>query len=177
MAKKVTKPAQTGVGLSPEQSAAHKAADELRELHPSLNLSLGGEPITVKEYDFWTAMEVIYADTAFLDAAVEVLANGKRDPWEAVRSLFGRHAAYLKQAASVSVGRDVAWVESLGPADTDTLMSSWWAVNGHFFLHEAVVVIRGRTAKSRLAGPTSSSPSPAQGSEISTASANTPNGN
>lgn len=176
MAKKVTKPAQTGVGLSPEQSAAQKAADELRELHPALTLSLGGESITVKEYDFWTAMEVIYADTAFLNAAVEVLANGNRDPWEAVRSLFGRHAVYLKNAAAVSVGRDVAWVESLRPADTDTLMSSWWAVNGHFFLHEAVVVIRGRTAKSRLAGPTSSSLSPTPDSATSIASASTPSG-
>lgn len=177
MAKRVTKPAPKGAGLAAKQAAAAKAAEELSELHPVLTLSLGGKSVAVKEYDFWTAMDVIYADTAFLDAAVDLLANTARDPWEAVRSLFGRHAAYLKNAAAVSTGRDVAWVESLGPADTDTLMSSWWAVNGHFFLHEAVVVIRGRTAKSRLAGPTSSSPSPAQGSEISTASANTPNGN
>lgn len=176
MAKRVSKPAPNGAGDAKAQSAAKKAADELRELHPALTLPLGGESITVKEYDFWTAMEVIYGDTAFLDAAVEVLANGNRDPWEAVRSLFGRHAAYLKQAAAVAVGRDVAWVESLRPADTDTLMSSWWAVNGHFFLHEAVVVIRGRTAKSRLAGPISSSPSPAPDSATSTASADTPSG-
>lgn len=156
---------------------AAKQAEELKELNPQISLPLGGEMITVKEYDFWTAMDVIWGDSTFLDAAIELLLHDERDPWEAVRSLFGRHRQYLKHAASVAAGRDVAWVESLGPSDTDTLMSAWWAVNGHFFLHEAVVVIRGRTQKAKaLAGLNSSSPSPTPGSATSTASESTPTG-
>ncbi|QDH70844.1 DUF6631 family protein [Marilutibacter alkalisoli] len=159
-------------------SAVDKTADELQVLKPDITLTLGGESITVHEYDFWTSMDIVYGQRGFLDDAVELLTNTSgefRDAWEAIRSLFGRHAAYLKRAVAVAVERDVAWVESLGPRETDALLSTWWAVNGHFFLHEATVVIQGRLTRMRLAGSTSSSSSPAPDSETPTASADTPN--
>lgn len=161
--------------VQPGKSAAQEAADELQVLHPELTVPVGGEQVVVREYDFWTSMDIIYSRRAFLDDAIALLSESKLDPWEAVRGLFGRHAAYLKSAAAVATGRDVPWVESLTPRETDTLMSAWWAVNGHFFLHEAVVVMRGRAVKSRLTGPTSSSHSATPDSATSTASDATPN--
>ncbi len=145
-------------------------------LHPSVPLVLAGRKVTVREYTFWESMDIIYSEREFLDAVVALLLDNRGDAWEAVRALMGRHRVYLKRAAALATDTDVEWIDQLAARDTDTLMSTWWAVNGHFFLHEATVVIRGRATKARLVGPSSSSPSQPMGSETSIASGNTPTG-
>lgn len=154
-------------------STAEPAVDALEVLNPGVEITLAGERLRVREYEFFESMDLIYAQRGFLDDVVHLLAGKEAgDPWEYVRALFGKHAAYLKRIAGVSVGRDVAWVESLGAREKDALMSAWWAVNGHFFLHEATVVIGGRRSRERRSvGTNSSTPLAA----TSSASAGTPN--
>jgi hypothetical protein len=172
MARKL--PSERAAAPRRRSSAVEKTADDLQVLRPDIAIEIAGESITVREYTFWESMDIVYRDRGFLDDVVALLNDSDRDPWEAVRSLFGRHAAYLKVAAAASVNRDVAWIEQLGARDTDILMSSWWAVNGHFFIHEATVVIKGRMTRARSAGSMSSPGSPLQASATPIASAVTP---
>ncbi|MEN1942654.1 DUF6631 family protein [Luteimonas sp. MJ293] len=167
MARKVTPAASPAPAAEPDP-----AAGELAVMQPDITLQLGDESVVVREYSFWDGMEVVYADgRAFLDDVVASLEDGKADAWEQVRALVGRHQGYLLRAIAKAVGRDPDWVKGLGARNADALFSTWWAVNGHFFLHEATVVIRGRLAVRASAGPKSSPSSPAQDSAPPTASA------
>lgn len=159
------------VGKPQPSAAADAAVDELQVMRPDIPLQLGDERLVVREYSFWDAMEVVYADgRAFLDDVVAQLEAGTADAWEQVRSLVGRHRGYLVGAIAKAVDRDSDWVQGLAPRDADALFSTWWAVNGHFFLHEATVVIRGRLATMELAGPKPSPSSPPPDSAPPTAS-------
>lgn len=171
MARKVDdKPA----ALPPAAQRTTAPEDELRILAPDVDLVLAGEPVTVREYDFFQSMEIVYGDRAFLDDVMEAIAGNTQDVWEVVRSLFGKHQGFLKRAACASVDKPVEWLATLRAKEQDRLMSTWWAVNGHFFLHEATVVLRGRISRIRLDGPTSSSSSPTLDSATSAASDATP---
>lgn len=166
MARKVTPAAS-----QPPAAAPDAAAGELAVMQPDIALQLDGEQVVVREYSFWDGMEVVYADgRAFLDDVVASLEAGNADAWEQVRALVGRHQGYLLHAIAKAVERDPDWVKGLGARHADALFSTWWAVNGHFFLHEATVVIRGRLAVKASAGPKSSPPSPAQDSATPPAS-------
>lgn len=173
MARKVTPAASS--------SAAERdsAAEELAIMNPDITLTLGEESVVVSEYSFWDAMDVVYGEgRRFLDDVVAMLEAGNGDAWEQVRSLIGRHRSYLLRAIARSVGRGQGWVEGLSSHDADALFSTWWAVNARFFLREATVVITGRLAAKRSAGPKSSPLSPAPDSAAPTASAtDTPSGN
>ncbi|MGE4459101.1 MAG: DUF6631 family protein [Stenotrophomonas sp.] len=134
-------------------------------LNPDISLSINGERVTVREYSFFEAMDVVYADRGFLDDCVVILAAPGQDPWEAVRALVGRHRTFLVSAIATSCDREIAWVIGLPPKEQDRLFSTWWAVNGHFFLQEAAVVLRSRNAAaSRSTGTSSSATSPAPAS-------------
>lgn len=177
MARKLPADA-VGTPVKGSTSAAKEAADELQVMRPDVPLTLAGRELVVREYTFWESMDVVYAEPAFLDAVIDLLTGSDRDPWEAIRSLFGRFQSFLKSAAATSAGVEAEWIDTLRPRDVDVLMSTWWAVNGHFFLHEAAVKLRGRRTKAELsAGPTSSPASPAPDSATPTASGGTPEGN
>jgi len=157
------------------KSAVTTTADDLAVLNPDITLPLAGGEVTVREYGFWKAQEIIYQDRAFLDDCIHQLSSTAVDPWEGVRSLAGRHSAYLRLAIAVACERPVTWVESLSPRETDQVFSTWWAVNGHFFLHEATVVLRGRLARmvSRSPGRPSSASSDSHSGSTPGASATT----
>lgn len=170
MARKVDKPAPPQPAAGPDP-----AADALAVMQPDIKLTIAGREITVREYDFFESMEVVYGEPAFIEDAYAVLTSTDRDPWEAMRPLFGRHRGYCKRAAAQAAGVDVEWIEGLkNPRDVDTLMSTWWAVNGHFFVHEVAVMVRGRRGRKASAGTTSSPASPPTDSAPPTASADTP---
>ncbi|NLC60144.1 MAG: hypothetical protein GX761_02530 [Gammaproteobacteria bacterium] len=152
------------------------AAKELAVMRPELKLTIAGREIVMREYDFFESMEIVYEDPGFLEGCLQAFtANDARDPWEAMRPLFGKHRAFCKRAAALAAGVEVEWIEGLAnPRDVDTLMSAWFSVNGHFFVHEVAVMLRGRRAKAASAGPKSSPASPPTDSAPPTASAATP---
>lgn len=145
-------------------------------MRPEIKLSIADREIVMREYDFFESMEIVYDDPAFLEGCLQAFtAGGGRDPWEAMRPLFGKHRAFCKRAAALAAGVEVEWIEGLAnPRDVDALMSAWFAVNGHFFVHEVAVMLRGRRAKAASAGPKSSPASPPTDSATPTASAATP---
>ncbi|HIY72251.1 MAG TPA: hypothetical protein H9827_12390 [Candidatus Luteimonas excrementigallinarum] len=161
----------TPAASSTTAAGADPAAKELAVMQPDITLQLGDESVVVREYSFWDGLDVVYSDgRAFLDDVVAGLAAGNADAWEQVRGLVGRHRGYLVRAIARAVDRDPEWVQGLAARNADALFSIWWAVNGHFFLHEATVVIRGRLVAKESAGPKSSPPSPAPDSAPPTAS-------
>lgn len=157
MARKVNPTASSTPAAGPDP-----AAKELAVMQPDIPLQLGDEHVVVREYSFWDGLDVVYAEgRAFLEDVVGSLQDESADAWEQVRALVGRHRGYLVNAIAKATGREPDWVEGLPARHADTLFSTWWAVNGHFFLHEATVVIRGRLAPKASAGPKSSRRSPA----------------
>ena len=169
MARKVTPADQQGAAAGVDPAAA-AAANELAVMRPDVSLTLSDQPVTVREYSFWDAMDIVYGQRGFLDDVARLLEDGAGDAWERVRAIFGRHRDYLRRAIALSTGQPLAWIDGLAPRELDALLSTWWAVNGHFFLHEATVVIRGRRAAKASAGPKSSPPSQPQGSDAPIAS-------
>ena len=161
-------------------SAADPAADALAVQNPDITLVVAGQSVTVREYTFWQAQDVVYRDRAFLDDCIALLSDNAVDLWVGVRGMAGRHAAYLQSAIAVATGRDVAWVQQLSPRDTDSVFTTWWSVNGHFFVGEATVVVLDRLArKVRKSAGTPSSLSSASPLDVITASSgmSTPNAN
>lgn len=176
MSVQVPPPDPVGPAQPAKSAAPSEAADALAVMRPELKLTIAGREIVMREYDFFESMEIVYEDEAFLEGCLQAFTGaGGREPWEAMRPLFGRHRAFCKRAAALAAGVDVEWIEGLrDPRDVDTLMSSWWAVNGHFFVHEVAVLLRGRRAMTASAGTKSSPASPPTDSGAPTASADTP---
>ncbi|WP_282271796.1 DUF6631 family protein, partial [Stenotrophomonas sp. PS02298] len=164
----------------PPPPAAPRGRGGTPILNPDITLPINGERVTVREYSFFEAMDVVYADRGFLDDCVVILAAPGQDPWEAVRALVGKHRTFLVGAIATSCERTPAWVMELPPKEQDRLFSTWWAVNGHFFLQEAALVLRSRNAAaSRSTGTLSSatSPAPASTADASPDLAAAPGGN
>ncbi|KRG65803.1 hypothetical protein ABB27_14630 [Stenotrophomonas terrae] len=141
-------------------SAGPAPAEGTPVLNPDITLPLGGEQVTVREYSFFEAMGVVYTDRSFLDDCVALLSAAAQDPWEAVRSLVGRHRGFIVGAIAAACDRPESWVLGLEPLEQDRLFSTWWAVDGHFFVQEAAVVLRSRRVASPSTGKPSSANSP-----------------
>lgn len=154
-------------------SAAHKAADDLSVLKPDITLPIAGREVTFREYGFFDGLEAAHRAQGFIEAMAATIADGELR-YDRVRRLFGVHQDSVVAIAAVSAGVEPEWIRALKSADAEVFMSTWFAVNAGFFVHEAVVSLRERGQGVRPAGRMSSPASPAPGSETPTASAAAP---
>lgn len=173
MAKKVT-PA-TQAAAEPDSAAA-----ELAELSPDITLTLADRQITVREYGFFEGLDVAHRSSAFIGDMHDQCRDGQLR-YDRIRRLFGKHADVVVAIAAEAAGVEPEWVRSLGKDDAETFMSTWFAVNAGFFVHEVVVEMREERQREQLlagakgpAGTNSSSSSPPPDSDPSTTSAASP---
>ena len=106
-------------------------------LHPERVLLLGGESVMVREYgnvEWLRALPVAEP----LVAAITALLAGEQEPsYEVALDAIARHSDGLIPLIAQSVNRDVAWLDTLSPDGFETVLMTWWGVNGHFFVRRA----------------------------------------
>lgn len=169
MARKVEK--KTVAAAEPRS-----AADDLSALNPDVTLEIAGRKLTIREYPYFEGLEVAAIATGFLADIYEQCADGSLT-YPRVRGLFAKHRDTVVSIAAQSANVEPEWVRGLGRQDAEYFMSTWFAVNVHFFVHELVVEIqvRGqRLAGARSTGSAFSHASPAPGSATSIASSSSP---
>ncbi len=170
MARKL--PTKDAAGSAP--SAAAEAADELAVMKPDVTLKIDGVEVTFREYGFFEGLEVAHHLSGFISDMTASLGTDLR--YDRVRRLFGVHRDVVIPAAAQSAGVEPEWVAGLkGPA-AEIFMSTWFAVNAGFFVHEAVVSLREERLQRAPVGRPSSPASPEPGSATPTASDGAPSG-
>lgn len=171
MAKKVD-PAATQPAAEPDSAAA-----ELAELSPNITLTLAGRQVTLREYGFFEGLDVAHRAAEFI-ADMHDQCRGGELRYDRIRRLFGKHADVVVPIAAQAADVEPEWVRGLGKNDAETFMSTWFAVNAGFFVHEVVVEMREErqraAAAERLAGTSSSPNSPPPASAPSTTSDDSP---
>jgi len=171
MARKLEKPA-------PATAEPVSAEAGLSALQPDTTLTVAGRKITVREYGFFEGLEVADRAAPFIADMHVQCADGTLT-YSRIRRLFGKHRAIVVEIAAQASGVEPEWLQALSPSDAELLMSTWFAVNSGFFVHELVVemqVQRQNTAPTST-GLASSPASPLPGSATSTASAVLPSAN
>jgi hypothetical protein len=165
MARKVAKNA-------PAAAEPSSAAGDLSALQPDLTLAIAGRKVTVREYGFFEGLEVANRAAAFIADMHAQCADGSMT-YSKVRRLFGVHQDAVIAIASQAAGVEPEWVRGLSSNDAELFMSTWFAVNSGFFVHELVVEtqVQQHSARAARTGSASSADSPTPGSATSTASA------
>ena len=171
MAQKLTKPAPAPAAEDP--SAAESGA----ALLPDATLTIAGRKITVREYGFFEGLEVAGRAAPFIADLVALGRSGSLR-YSAARRLFGKHAEIVVAIAAQAADVEPEWVRSLKPADAETFMATWFAVNGGFFGREVVTELQEERQLRAMASPStgSSSGSPVPASATSPGSAASPSG-
>lgn len=165
--------------VTPKKPAARpdEGRDDLSIAHPDQDVTIAGRAITVHEYDNPTGLRVRAQTRPFLLSLEKLFQDGE-GLTDDVLAVVGEHVDIMLPVIALSARVELAWVESLGDADSDTLLVTWWEVCGPFFLRQLLRRARERLQRQQLfAGQTSTSSSPPPGSAPPSSSADTPSDN
>ena len=154
--------------------ASQPAVDELSVLLPDMPLVIAGRSLVVREYRFGESLEVaVLAAPLIADIAATIATTAPR--YDQVRPLFARHRALVMQLVAKSADVEPEWIASLGRAEGELLVNTWFTVNCGFFVHEAgVLTLEAQRHAAAQAGVSSSPPSLQPGTAESSSSAATP---
>lgn len=169
MARTVKKPAP--VAAEPTSSAAA----DLSALQPDITHTIGGRKVTIREYTFFEGLEVADKAAGFIADMAAQCADGSMT-YARVRRLFGKHQAAVVEVAAQAADVEPEWLKALSATDAELFMSTWFAVNSGFFMHELVVElqVQRHSPAATSIGLASSPASPPPGSATSTAAADSP---
>jgi hypothetical protein len=170
MARKVEKKA-------PVAAEVNSAAADIAALQPDASLTIAGRQITIREYGYFEGLKVAHQAAGFIADMHTMCADGDLR-FARVRRLFGVHEDVVVAIAAQAADVEPEWVRSLKAEDTETFMSTWFAVTVGFFVQEVVVEIKEERQRSWMASRSigSSSASPLAGLATSTASDDSPSG-
>lgn len=117
--------------------AADREPSDMEVLHPERFLVLGGDQVAVREYSNLEWLRALPIAEPLV-AAVATMLAGEQDPgYEMALDAIARHSDGLVPLIVQAVDRDVAWLDALCPIEFETVLMTWWAVNGHFFVRRA----------------------------------------
>ena len=124
-----------------QKAAAAPAADrepsDMEVLHPERVLELGGDQVTVREYSNLEWLRALPVAEPLV-AAIAAMLVGEQEPgYEVALGAIAKHSDGLVPLIAQSVDRDLAWLDALHPTEFETVLMTWWAVNGHFFVRRA----------------------------------------
>lgn len=144
------------------------AAEDLASLQPNHELTVAGRQLVVREYSFFEGLEVAHHAAAFIADMHRMTAGGDLK-YAQIRRLFGVHKDVIIKIAAQSADVEPEWVAGLQGNEAELFMSTWFAVNSSFFVHE--VIVEMREARQRVLSTSTGSDylpaSPAQGSVTS----------
>lgn len=106
-------------------------------LHPERVLVLGGNQVTVREYGNVEWLRALPVAEPLVAAIAAMLAGEQEPSYEVALNAIATHSDGLVPLIAQSVGRNVAWLDALNPTEFETVLMTWWAVNGHFFVRRA----------------------------------------
>lgn len=125
---------------------ATDSVNDLEIMQPDHTITVGGRTVTVMEYRFTDGLHVRAKAKPFvrdLQAQVEtgeVLA-------EDVLDIIAEHADLVRDLVlDATEGADEDWLYDLDDDDGQTLLLTWWAVNGPFFMRQIVRRLAERMA-------------------------------
>lgn len=161
---------------APVAAEPSSAVADLSALQPDVTLTIADREVTLREYGFFEGLAVADTAAAFITDMQQCM-DGQLT-YSRIRRLFGKHQAVVSAIAAQAGDVEPEWLRGLPPRDGELYMSTWFAVNSSFFVHELVVELQVRrsAAAATSTGLAPSPDSPAPGSAISTASAVSPSG-
>lgn len=177
MARRAPEQGSGPAARTPGPAAKAAGSDDLAVMYPDTTLTLAGRSVVVREYRFDESCDVLAAAVPLI-ADIADLAEGESLTWGRVkRRLYAQRRLVLPLAA-LAGDVECAWLEALPAALGEQYLQAWWAVNGHFFVAEAaVLMVERQEQRKTFAGRTSSSSSPLPASAHPNASAGTPSVN
>lgn len=149
-----------GIITAPEAPAA-EGADDLQKLHPSLEATLNGRVLVVREHGFVEGLKVRQRLKAFLDGLYELIKLNATPPLEQILELVVDNLDAVLESVAIAADVSIDELKSLQNQDEgDLLLLKWWTANGPFFYRRAagrVMTERLRAAEEerRLGGQTS----------------------
>ena len=117
--------------------AAERETSDMEVLHPERTVILGGEEITVREYGNVEWLRLLPTVEPMVSAVTQMLASPDEPNYEVVLNTIAVHTDQMLPLVLQTVGRDLEWLETLPPADVESLLMVWWGVNYHFFVQRA----------------------------------------
>ena len=157
MARKVSKNKQQQISAPPT------GADDLAVLHPDITVKIAGRSVTVREYGLLEGLKVRSYTRPFAVEIEQLLSGGGEVLVEDVMDAVGLHVSIVHRALAQSIAQpgdeasdaDLSWIATLKDLEGDHLLSTWWGVNGLFFLRQATRRVAERARRQALAGATS----------------------
>lgn len=143
-----------------------EGADDLEILHPEREIEIGGRTVTVREYGGVEGMLLAAAAAPVvhnLAAITHADRNGDLLAYLNLQAIFSKHVDAITGMVAQACDQPRAWVESLGDADLQSLLVTWWAVNGPFFVRRVVQTLQMKATLGELAGAKSTASSPSMG--------------
>lgn len=138
-------------------------ADDLEILHPEREIEIAGRTITVREYGGVEGIRLAaVAAPVVHDLAALTGADQRGDllAFLNLQAVFAKHVDAITGMVAQACDQPRAWVEGLGDADLQTLLVTWWAVNGPFFVRRVVQTVQMQMATGAFAGAKSTAFSP-----------------
>jgi hypothetical protein len=147
-------------------------ADDLAVLHPDQTITIGKRSVTVREYGLLEGLRVRGYMRPFTVDLEKMLSGGGEVLVEDVMDVIGLHVPIVHRALAQSIAEpgaeasevDLQWITTLNDLDGDRLLSTWWGVNGLFFLRQATRRVAEKARRQALAGAMSTQSSAPQDS-------------
>lgn len=154
---------------------AETSANDLDIMQPDHTITVGGRTVTVMEYRFTDGLRVRAKARPFVRDLQAQVETGEMLA-EDVLDIIAAHADLVRELVLDAVeGADEDWLHGLDDEDGQTVLLTWWAVNGPFFMRQIVRRLAERMAFKATtqgrAGSTSStgSSAPATASPVTSA--------
>lgn len=113
--------------------------NETEVLFPHRRVTVGGEPVEVRELTFWQGLEAAPLAEPMIADLFELFKAGAIEPdLTKLGAVFGRHRGATLKLMSLSTGLDADTIAALPDSDGQTLLMAFWGANLHFFVTRLV---------------------------------------
>lgn len=121
-------------------------ADELEILAPDRQITLRGEALTVREFYFFEGIELTRIAAPILAEMSALFRSDREVELSDLEDLLIRHTEPMLILMARSIGKPVEWLKSpeVGDAEGHLLLSTFWTVNSHFFVHRLMMSLAAR---------------------------------
>lgn len=115
--------------------------NDLDVLLPDRDITLRGEPVTVREFSFVQGLKAEPLVRPMINDLQTLFAAeaGEDVEFSRLAEIFGRHADAFLRLVSLCVDRPVEWIEQLSDEDGQLLTMTFWTVNARFFTRRLVM--------------------------------------